>query len=32
MSKIEIGKKAPQFTLEGTGGKLVAEDARARAW
>ncbi len=24
MSKIDIGKKAPPFTLEGTGGNLVA--------
>ena len=28
MSKIEIGKKAPQFTLEGTGGTWSLEDAK----
>jgi thioredoxin-dependent peroxiredoxin len=27
MSKIEIGKKAPSFTLEGTGGPWSLEDA-----
>jgi thioredoxin-dependent peroxiredoxin len=27
MSKIDIGKKAPQFTLEGTGGKWSLSDA-----
>ena len=29
MSKIEIGKKAPPFTLEGTGGTWSLEDGRA---
>ena len=28
MSKIEIGKKAPQFTLEGTGGTWSLEDGK----
>jgi peroxiredoxin Q/BCP len=27
MSKIEIGKKAPEFSLEGTGGEWSLEDA-----
>ena len=27
MSKIEIGKKAPEFSLEGTGGEWALEDA-----
>jgi peroxiredoxin Q/BCP len=27
MSKVEIGKKAPSFTLEGTGGKFTLADA-----
>jgi len=27
MSKIEIGKKAPEFTLEGTGGRWSMKDA-----
>jgi peroxiredoxin Q/BCP len=31
MSKIEIGKKAPQFTLEGTGGTWSLEDGRGIA-
>jgi peroxiredoxin Q/BCP len=31
MSKIEIGKKAPQFTLEGTGGTWSAEDGNGAA-
>jgi thioredoxin-dependent peroxiredoxin len=28
MSKIEVGKKAPAFALDGTGGKWSLEDAR----
>jgi peroxiredoxin Q/BCP len=31
MSKIEIGKKAPQFTLEGTAGAWSPEDAKGTA-
>jgi len=31
MSKIEIGKKAPQFTLEGTGGTWSLEDGKGNA-
>jgi peroxiredoxin Q/BCP len=31
MSKIEIGKKAPQFTLEGTGGTWSPEDGKGVA-
>jgi peroxiredoxin Q/BCP len=31
MSKIEIGKKAPQFTLEGTGGSWSLRDAAGSA-
>jgi peroxiredoxin Q/BCP len=31
MSKIEIGKKAPQFTLEGTGGTWSLEDGKGLA-
>jgi thioredoxin-dependent peroxiredoxin len=31
MSKIEIGKKAPPFTLEGTGGTWSLEDAKGSA-
>ncbi len=31
MSKIEIGKKAPQFTLEGTGGSWSLEDGKGAA-
>ena len=31
MSKIEIGKKAPQFTLEGTGGTWSFEDGKGVA-
>ena len=31
MSKIEIGKKAPQFTLEGTGGTWSLEDRKGVA-
>jgi len=31
MSKIEIGKKAPQFTLEGTGGTWSLEDGKGAA-
>jgi thioredoxin-dependent peroxiredoxin len=31
MSKIEIGKKAPQFTLEGTGGTWSLEDGKGVA-
>ena len=31
MSKIEIGKKAPQFTLEGTGGTWSLEDGKGIA-
>ncbi len=31
MSKIEIGKKAPPFTLEGTGGTWSLEDGRGSA-
>jgi peroxiredoxin Q/BCP len=31
MSKIEIGKKAPQFSLEGTAGKWSLEDAKGTA-
>jgi peroxiredoxin Q/BCP len=31
MSKIEIGKKAPQFSLEGTAGSWSLEDARGTA-
>ncbi|HEX3949645.1 MAG TPA: peroxiredoxin [Steroidobacteraceae bacterium] len=31
MSKIEIGKKAPQFTLEGTGGTWSPEDGKGAA-
>lgn len=27
MSKIEVGKKAPSFTLDGTGGKWSLDDA-----
>jgi peroxiredoxin Q/BCP len=27
MSKIEVGKKAPPFTLDGTGGKFALADA-----
>jgi peroxiredoxin Q/BCP len=27
MSKIEVGKKAPEFTLEGTGGRWSSQDA-----
>lgn len=27
MSKVEIGKKAPSFTLDGTGGKFALADA-----
>jgi peroxiredoxin Q/BCP len=27
MSKIEVGKKAPPFTLDGTGGKFALSDA-----
>jgi thioredoxin-dependent peroxiredoxin len=31
MSKIEIGKKAPLFTLEGTGGAWSLEDGKGAA-
>ena len=31
MSKIDIGKKAPQFTLEGTGGSWSLSDAAGAA-
>jgi thioredoxin-dependent peroxiredoxin len=31
MSKIEIGKKAPQFTLQGTAGSWSLEDAKGSA-
>ena len=31
MSKIEIGKKAPPFTLEGTGGTWSLEDGKGAA-
>jgi len=31
MSKIDIGKKAPQFTLEGTAGSWSLEDAKGTA-
>jgi peroxiredoxin Q/BCP len=31
MSKIEIGKKAPPFTLEGTGGSWSLEDGNGTA-
>jgi peroxiredoxin Q/BCP len=31
MSKIEVGKKAPQFTLEGTGGDWSVSDAAGGA-
>jgi len=31
MSKIEIGKKAPQFSLEGTGGTWSLEDGKGLA-
>ena len=31
MSKIDIGKKAPQFTLEGTAGSWSIEDAKGTA-
>ena len=31
MSKIEVGKKAPPFTLEGTGGKWSLSDAAGSA-
>jgi peroxiredoxin Q/BCP len=31
MSKIDIGKKAPQFSLEGTTGKWSLEDAKGTA-
>jgi thioredoxin-dependent peroxiredoxin len=31
MSKIEIGKKAPQFALEGTAGDWSLEDAKGTA-
>ncbi|HEY2462877.1 MAG TPA: peroxiredoxin [Steroidobacteraceae bacterium] len=31
MSKIEIGKKAPPFSLEGTGGTWSPEDAKGAA-
>ncbi len=31
MSKIEIGKKAPPFSLEGTGGSWSLEDAKGMA-
>ncbi len=31
MSRIEIGKKAPLFTLEGTNGTWALEDARGNA-
>jgi thioredoxin-dependent peroxiredoxin len=31
MSKIEIGKKAPQFSLEGTAGGWSLEDAKGTA-
>jgi thioredoxin-dependent peroxiredoxin len=31
MSKIEIGKKAPPFTLEGTAGSWSPEDAKGTA-
>jgi peroxiredoxin Q/BCP len=31
MSKIEIGKKAPSFTLEGTGGPWSLEDGKGAA-
>jgi peroxiredoxin Q/BCP len=31
MSKIDIGKKAPQFTLEGTGGSWSLSDAAGSA-
>jgi peroxiredoxin Q/BCP len=31
MSKIDIGKKAPQFTLEGTGGSRSLSDAAGSA-
>jgi len=31
MSKIEIGKKAPQFNLEGTGGTWSLEDGKGVA-
>jgi len=30
MSKIEIGKKAPEFSLEGTGGEWSLEDAAGK--
>jgi peroxiredoxin Q/BCP len=31
MTKIEVGKKAPPFTLEGTGGKWALADAAGSA-
>ncbi len=31
MSKIEIGKKAPSFTLEGTGGTWALDDGKGAA-
>jgi peroxiredoxin Q/BCP len=31
MSKIEIGKKVPSFSLEGTGGKWTLQDAVGKA-
>jgi peroxiredoxin Q/BCP len=31
MSKIEIGKKVPAFSLEGTGGKWSLQDAAGKA-
>ena len=32
MSKIEVGKKAPAFTLEGTDGHWSLEDAGGATW
>jgi peroxiredoxin Q/BCP len=31
MSKIDVGKKAPQFTLEGTAGRWSLDDAKGTA-
>ena len=32
MSKIEVGKKAPPFSLEGTGGPWSLADAEGARW
>ena len=32
MSKIAVGKKAPPFTLEGTGGRWSLKDAAGSTW